>query len=159
MVRYPNHVEPELTVGDRPDRASFVRAARTLAMASRALERSLEDMTLPQYRVLSIIASSPERAGRVAQRAALSRPSLTGILDGLVARGWVQRCEVSGDRRGVHLEVTPSGRTQLGSADAAMSDNLRALLGGADPGATATFMAGVAVLQAALSAGYERTAP
>ena len=64
------------------------------------LERSLDDMTLPQFRVLSLIASSPERAGRIATLAGVSRPSLTGVLDGLVQRGWVRRVDVDGDRRG-----------------------------------------------------------
>ena len=68
---------------------------------SRILERSLTDMTLPQFRVLGLIARAPERANQLARQAAISRPSLTGVLDGLEARGWVRRREVDGDRRGV----------------------------------------------------------
>ena len=90
-------------------------------MASRVLERSLTDMTLPQFRVLSVIASSPERANRIAEKAAMSRPSLTGLLDGLEARGWVQRVDVEGDRRGVSLEVTRAGADALKQAERAMT--------------------------------------
>ena len=43
-------------------------------------------MTLPQYRVLTLIANSPERASRIAQTADVTRPSMTGLVDGLVAK-------------------------------------------------------------------------
>ena len=97
-------------------------------MAGRVLERSLTDMTLPQFRVLSVIASSPERANRLAEKAAMSRPSLTGLLDGLEARGWVQRVHVEGDRRGVSLEVTASGAKALREAERAMTAELERVL-------------------------------
>lgn len=97
-------------------------------MAGRVLERSLTDMTLPQFRVLSVIASSPERANRLAEKAAMSRPSLTGLLDGLEARGWVQRVHVEGDRRGVNLEVTAAGAAALREAEQAMTAELELVL-------------------------------
>ena len=97
-------------------------------MAGRVLERSLTDMTLPQFRVLSVIASSPERANRLAEKAAMSRPSLTGLLDGLEARGWVQRVHVEGDRRGVNLEVTRAGAAALREAEQAMTAELERVL-------------------------------
>jgi len=97
-------------------------------MAGRVLERSLADMTLPQFRVLSVIASSPERANRLAEKAAMSRPSLTGLLDGLETRGWVQRVHVEGDRRGVSLEVTGAGAKALREAEHAMTAELERVL-------------------------------
>ncbi|HEX2384290.1 MAG TPA: MarR family winged helix-turn-helix transcriptional regulator [Acidimicrobiales bacterium] len=103
-------------------------AVRALAFGARVLERALDDMTLPQFRVLTLIASSPERASRVAEKAAVSRPSLTGLLDGLEARGWVRRVEVDGDRRGVGLEVTPEGRAALRTAERATAARLELVL-------------------------------
>ena len=97
-------------------------------MGARVLERSLDDMTLPQFRVLMLIASSPERANRLAERAAVSRPSLTGLLDGLETRGWVQRVTVEGDRRGVSLEVTKAGASALERAERAMTAELDEVL-------------------------------
>src|SRR6516162_4879658 len=85
-------------------------------------------MTLPQFRILAVVASSPERASRVAERAAVSRPSLSGVLDGLESRGWVRRSDVDGDRRGVHLDVTPEGRDALDAATAAAAASLDGLL-------------------------------
>jgi DNA-binding MarR family transcriptional regulator len=103
-------------------------SVRTLAMVSRILERCLTDMTLPQFRVLGLIARAPERASRLARQAAVSRPSLTGVLDGLEARGWVRRRDVDGDRRGVNLEVTAAGRAALETEHRAVQDRLAALL-------------------------------
>ena len=121
IVQYPN--------GMGTERQELVTAARAVAFTARRLERALDDMTLPQFRVLAIVASSSERASRIAERAAVSRPSLTGLLDGLESRGWVRRVDVSGDRRGVRLEVTPAGTTALAEAELAMAGALSDLLG------------------------------
>ena len=98
-------------------------------MGARVLERSLDDMTLAQFRVLGLIASSPERASRLAERAAVSRPSLTGLLDGLEARGWVERHDVAGDRRGVNLQLTRAGASAFRHAEKAMATELDDVLG------------------------------
>jgi DNA-binding MarR family transcriptional regulator len=115
--------------GERPGvESDELAAVRALAFGARVIERALDDMTLPQFRVLSLIASSPERASRVAEKAAVSRPSLTGLLDGLEARGWVRRVEVDGDRRGVGLEVTSEGRAALRTAEEAAQTRLEHVL-------------------------------
>ena len=106
----------------------LVEAGRALATGARALERVLGDMTLAQFRVLSVVASSPERASRIAERADVSRPSLSGLLDGLASRGWVERRVVAGDRRGVRLEVTAAGHAALARAQAAVSEAMAAIL-------------------------------
>jgi DNA-binding MarR family transcriptional regulator len=103
-------------------------AVRAVAFTARKLERELGEMTLPQFRVLTLVASSVERANRIAEMAAVSRPSLTGLLDGLEARGWVRRVDVIGDRRGVLLEVTDAGQLALASAEHAMARSLDGLL-------------------------------
>jgi DNA-binding MarR family transcriptional regulator len=121
-------------VGNEQNRETAAPPTLTLAVAARLLERSLDDMTLPQFRVLAMIASSPERAGRIATLAGVSRPSLTGILDGLTQRGWVRRVDVDGDRRGVSLEITDDGRAALDRARAATGARLDEVLGHLDPG-------------------------
>src|SRR3954452_24640980 len=103
-------------------------SVRTLAIVSRILERSLTDMTLPQFRVLGLIDRAPERANHLARQAAISRPSLTGLLNGLEARGWGRRLEVDGDGRGVSLEATAAGRKALDAAYDCVQDRLADLL-------------------------------
>ncbi len=127
-------------------------AARTLAMAARVLERALDDMTLAQFRVLSLITSSPERASRIAERAAVSKPSLSGLLDGLEARGWVQRVDVAGDRRGVQLELTRAGRAAYKTAQQAITAQLETVIGELDDGDRAAVRQGLALLGDALRA-------
>ena len=115
------------------ERDEQIAAVRALAVGSRAIERALDDMTLPQFRVLSLIDHSPERASRIAEKASVSRPSLTGLLDGLEQRGWVRRVEVDGDRRGVGLELTAAGRTALRRAQRASAAHLDEILHHLEP--------------------------
>lgn len=97
-------------------------------MLARVVEGSLPTMTLPQLRVLLLVARAPERASHLASQAAVSRPALTGVLDGLVEHGWVRRGEVAGDRRGVRLELTAAGRRALGDAERSVAARLDDLL-------------------------------
>ena len=105
---------------------------------------------MPQFRVLMLIALSPERASRLAEQVAVSPPSLTGILDGLVTRGWVERSTVDGDRRGVTLAITPSGQKAFDAAKEATTEALGELLGKATPKARAKVLAGLVELREVL---------
>ncbi|MFI5040935.1 MAG: MarR family transcriptional regulator [Acidimicrobiales bacterium] len=96
------------------------RAVRTLALAGRGLERAVAPLTLPQYRILALVATAPERASRLAARVDVTKASLTGVLDVLEARGWIERADVAGDRRGVSLVLTGSGAAVLEAAEDAM---------------------------------------
>ena len=117
VVRYPDGMDPELH-----------RAVRTLAYASRGLERAVAPLTLPQYRVLALVAGAPERASRLAQRVDVTKAALTGVIDALEARGFIARTEVDGDRRGVTLVLTAAGTAALGAADDATTAWLESVL-------------------------------
>jgi DNA-binding MarR family transcriptional regulator len=110
------------------ERGEVRDAIYALSRSARMFENRLVDMTLPQLRVLRLVADAPGRASALAERAAVSRPSLTGVIDGLEGRGWLRRAEVDGDRRGVHLEVTDAGRDALAAAEAALGAHLEAVL-------------------------------
>lgn len=145
-------------MGSEPVAAELIAAAHAVAWSSRAVERSLGDMTLPQFRVLDLIATSPERASRIAERAAISRPSLTGVLDGLEQRGWVRRVDVEGDRRGVGLEVTASGRRALVAAERDAAGAIATLLDAAEPAVRQQARDGLQALGASLRAAREQRA-
>ena len=115
-------------------------------------------MTLPQYRVLTLIKNSPERASRIAAAADVTRPSLTGLLDGLVAKGWVERSDVDGDRRGVSLAITAAGAKAYNGAQAAMGAAVQELLGTADPKTARRALDGLVALHEALVARRDRSA-
>jgi DNA-binding MarR family transcriptional regulator len=95
-------------------------AVRTMASAGRGLERAASPLSLPQYRVLTLIVTAPERASRLAQRVDVTKATLTGVIDALEAHGWIVRADVEGDRRGVSLAVTPAGSAVLEDAELAM---------------------------------------
>ena len=136
----------------------LISAVRALAFANRTLEKALDQMTLPQYRVLTLIANSPERASRIAQTADVTRPSMTGLVDGLVAKGWVTRSDVDGDRRGVSLAITPDGAQAYDTAQTAMGNAIEELLGHADAKTTRRALDGLVALHHALLAKRDRTA-
>ena len=81
---------------------------------------------------------------------------MTGILDGLVKRGWVERVVVDDDRRGVTLEITPDGRRALDVADAAANAGLEAVLATVSPAEREIAADGLAVLSRALATHLAR---
>jgi DNA-binding MarR family transcriptional regulator len=131
------------------------RAVLTVASLARGLERVLPEMTLAQYRILTMVGSSPQRAGRLASKATLSKSTLTGLLDGLTARGWVRRIEIEGDRRGVGLELTPAGAAAREAAEAALVERLEHYLAFVNDRDRAEALAGLTVLHHAFDAAWQ----
>ncbi|MHB1444541.1 MAG: MarR family winged helix-turn-helix transcriptional regulator [Acidimicrobiales bacterium] len=82
------------------------------------------DLSLPQYRILMFLAEGAVAASALADNLAVSRPSVTAVVDGLVSRGLVERRHDEGDRRRVGHTLTPEGRRVLGQADAAVDTRL-----------------------------------
>ncbi len=115
-------------------------------------------MTLPQYRVLTLVKNSPDRASRIAQGADVTRPSLTGLLDGLVAKGWVARSDVDGDRRGVSLAITAAGAKAYDAERAAMGAAIQELLGHTDAKTARRAIDGLVALHQALVTRRDRNA-
>jgi DNA-binding MarR family transcriptional regulator len=136
----------------------LISAVTALAFASRTLEKALEHVTLPQFRVLTLITNSPDRASKIAQGANVTRPSLTGLLDGLVAKGWVARSDVDGDRRGVTLTMTPAGTKAYGEARASMASAIAELLGHADAKTSRRALDGLVALHQVLLTRRDRSA-
>lgn len=145
-------LDPTAVPAPLPDLAD---AVITIASLARGLERVLDDMTLAQYRILTMIGSSPQRAGRLAERAALSKSTLTGLLDGLTARSWVRRTEIEGDRRGVGLELTSVGGLARARAEQALVARLASMLDLVDPADRPVAVAGLDVCRRALHAAWQ----
>ena len=99
---------------------------RTAAWLAKQVEIGLAtaDLSAPQYRVLGLLDESPAVSSDLAERLAVRPPSVTAIVDGLVARGLVERRDVISDRRLVDHVLTDSGRRALDSADAAVASRL-----------------------------------
>jgi len=93
--------------------ADALEAVRTLARASRLIERASDELSLAHYRVLSAIGSGDERASRMATRLAVGKPAMSAAVDALCRRGLVERLEVRGDQRAVALHLTAAGAALL----------------------------------------------
>jgi long-chain acyl-CoA synthetase len=86
-----------------------------------------EDLSLSQYRLLAFLAKGDWAASALADRLDVSRPSITGLVDGLVKRGLVERRPATDDRRRIDHVITADGRRTLEDADARADERLREL--------------------------------
>lgn len=126
-------------------------AVLAVARLGRVFEKRLADdgMTLPQFRVLSFLSEGEWAASKVADWLAVSRPSLTSLVDGLVERGWVERKESPTDRRCVLHHLTPSGRDRLAEATDLLAGALDGLLEHLDDDERARAEEGLALVHTA----------
>lgn len=108
------------------DPKQLARAVRVLARLTRFVERACleSQLSLPQYRLLLFVAGASQRAGELASRAAVSRPTLTSLIDGLEKDGLVERLRVTGDRRGINLRLTEAGKNALRTTETLLKERL-----------------------------------
>ena len=105
---------------------------RAAARLGRVVENALAtvDLSLPQYRMLVFLAEGgPAAASALAGKLGVSRPSVTALVDGMVARGWVQRSADPVDRRRVAHGVTEAGLAALERADDVVEARMAELAG------------------------------
>ncbi|CUU60647.1 DNA-binding transcriptional regulator, MarR family [Parafrankia irregularis] len=105
-----------------------VDSVRTVTRLSRVLERSLDGLSLAQYRVLAQIAAGDERASRIAHRLALGKPAVSAAVESLRQRGLLSRGSVDEDRRAVALALTDEGRAVFDAAERAMATRLQEII-------------------------------
>jgi len=111
------------------------RPGRIAARLARQVELGLAavDLTLPQYRLLMLLAHQSEGTSRLADHLAVSRPSITSVVDGLVARGLVVRRPDTGDRRRVEHVLTHEGLELLRAADDSVDARFDEIMSHLDP--------------------------
>src|SRR5487761_1731190 len=108
---------PEL----EPGTADVLQAAtRILAgVALRSLDALDSAVTLPQFRLLAVLADlGPVPSGRAARTLGLDRSTVTRLADKMVAAGHVTRGSDTRHRGVVTLELTASGRDLVATANA-----------------------------------------
>jgi long-chain acyl-CoA synthetase len=128
--------------------------ARVVARLAKHLEVALGavDVTPAQYRVLVHLAEGPAGASGLATGVAVTRPSVTAVVDGLVARGLVERRPNPEDRRRVGHLLTARGMEILHAADAAVEERLHELLALVEPEVAARAARGLEAWQEPLDA-------
>ncbi|MDC9826274.1 MarR family transcriptional regulator [Devosia sp. ZB163] len=91
--------------------------AYMIASINRQLEAELEERLRPggvpieQYRILEVLdASEPAAMGEIATQSLIEAPTLTKIIDKMVAEGLVYRAPDPNDRRRVLILTAPGGK-------------------------------------------------
>ncbi len=118
-------ISDPIDVGDRRT------LGRTAAWLAKQVEIGLGtvDLSLPQYRILGLLDERSAVSSDLAERLAVRPPTITAVVDGLVARGLVERRTVVADRRRVDHVLTEVGRRALRAADAAVTGRLDEIAG------------------------------
>jgi len=149
-------VSVESSPSAAPDgRAALDHPGRVAARLARQVEVGLAgvDLSLPQYRLLMLLAEGSVVASALADRLAVTRPSVTAVVDGLVARGLVERQADGRDRRRVAHGLTAEGRQVLGAADEAIDRRLTDIAAFLDgPAAAEVAFSGLSAWRHALDA-------
>ena len=114
---------------------SVLAASRALvAVAARSLAVAADEVTLPQYRALVVLAASgPQGTADLAAALAVNPSTATRMCDRLVRKGLVRRQRQAGDRRTVRIALTPAGRDLVAEVTKRRRAELARLLGGLPP--------------------------
>jgi long-chain acyl-CoA synthetase len=129
-------------------------AGRAAARLARQLDLALAELelSLPQYRLLVYLTLGETKPSDLAPRLGVTRPSVTALVDGLVARGLVERQPDEDDRRRVRHRVTVAGRQALHAADRAVESRLADLASHLSASDARRALAGLALWNDAVTA-------
>lgn len=99
------------------------------AVLGRALRRNLPgNLTPQQLFILGRLSRCPAQPSELARDHSVGMSTMTGVIDGLVARGLVERQHDEHDRRAVRLVLTPSGHALWHEAEAGTHEAVRQML-------------------------------
>jgi DNA-binding MarR family transcriptional regulator len=105
-------------------------AGRWSRWRTRSLAAAGEEVTLPQYRALVVLAASgPQGTADLAAALAVNPSTATRMCDRLVRKGLVRRHRQAGDRRTVRIALTPAGRDLVAAVTRRRRAELARLLG------------------------------
>jgi DNA-binding MarR family transcriptional regulator len=83
----------------------------------------------------------------LAERQAVTLPTMSNSVTTLVERGWVKRTHSPSDRRELYIELTPEGCTAFLEIRAQVEARIDGLLSGLSPADRDTLVAGLAMMQ------------
>lgn len=107
-----------MTARTRAQRLAAIRDAErelhTLAMRSFDPVQVPSELTIRQFQVLVLLRAEPGTTGAaLAETMRISTPTVSGLVDRLVAGGWVCRAQDQVDRRRVLLRLTEQAEEML----------------------------------------------
>ncbi len=118
------------TPPEQADPADLIEATMFQLLTAGAEYWARVELTMPQLKVLLLLGqhgSAP--VSWLAARMVVSPPNITGILDRLEQRGWVERTSDSQDRRVVRILLTDSGKQLLHDLAGAGVSHMRDSIG------------------------------
>jgi DNA-binding MarR family transcriptional regulator len=110
----------------------LLRASRFIEGVTRELFKAQFNMTLPRFDVMAALYRQPEGMlmSEIARFLIVSNGNVTGIVDRLVAEGFVARSQRNGDRRTSFITLTRRGRAAFAAMASAHEHWIDELLGG-----------------------------
>lgn len=136
------------------DADAVLTASRALlGVVARSLAPALDEITLPQFRVLVILsaAGSPMRSGDLAGALGVHPSTFSRTANRLETGGWVQRVENPDSRRETLIELQPKGRHLVDTVTGRRHDEIHKILSQATPAARRQILTGMRAF--ALAAG------
>ena len=134
----PSLPKPAPAIGGSPapdeDKAlvdAFVAASRALvAVAARSLADLGEDITLPQYRALVVLATrGPQRAADLAAGLGVTPSTASRMIERLVRKHLIRRARLQDDRRAIRVHLTEAGRQVVAQVTDRRRAEFEAILG------------------------------
>lgn len=120
---------------DREAAEATLTASRALlGVVARSMTDVLQDVTLPQFRILVLLRSVGSfRIGALAARMNAKPSTFTRTIDRMVARGWVDRAGSNDSRREVLVTITDSGRELVDRVTQRRREDISEILGRLTP--------------------------
>ena len=92
---------------DEAAMATLIASRSLLGFVAQSLAPALEEMTMPQFRVLVVLdGEGALRMGDLAERIGVHPSTLSRTVDRLVGAGWLERASGQESRREVHVALT-----------------------------------------------------
>ncbi|HET8990515.1 MAG TPA: MarR family transcriptional regulator [Acidimicrobiales bacterium] len=116
---------------------AVLSASRVLvAIAARSLADVADEVTLPQYRALVVLASrGPQNVAGLAGHLGVTPATATRMCDRLVRKRLITRAHERGDRRSVRVALSARGRDLVDEVSERRRREIRELLGSLSSGA------------------------
>jgi DNA-binding MarR family transcriptional regulator len=135
------------------------RILRATELYGRELARAA-GLTAVQIRVLQVVAETGSSTPKaISARMGVSQPTMTTLIDRLVAKGLVERHRSETDRRQMNIVITPAGRDAIDRAPDPLHDRYVAAFDALPDWEQAMIVAALERVAGLLDAGHLDAAP
>jgi DNA-binding MarR family transcriptional regulator len=151
-VRVPEGFDVEFPTGSRRSTETFLNLGLLVGGVRSAVEAMVTEAGVPSlaaFNVLSVLGGSPGslRPSVIAERMMVTRPTITGVLDSLEARGLLERRPAAVDGRSREVSLTEAGRAAADRLVPLLHEFEHALMSALTDRQLDELLASVAVLQ------------